>query len=163
MIKISYARSFVLLFLCVIMVFSLPSCITEEEKNNVQRDLSNYGFKFDLPGVTGQILKMEFCNLNAKNEEDSYVNIEVEWSDFYNFNRKKRHEAELYYLGFTQNDQTSYKLIVPSSKEQKNMEVKLNETKLLPSENISVDLFKINRGKYPLREFVIHLFNIPAE
>ena len=91
------------------------------------------------------------------------MNIEVECSDFYNFNRAKRREAESYYLVFTQNDRTYYKLVIPSSEDDTNTEVKLNNTKLNPAEDISVDLFKVNRGEYPIREFIIHLFNIPAE
>ena len=164
MLRTHYFRIFFIL-LCIgivcVLPLSLSSCNTEN--NYVQRDLSNYDFKFEIPGVTGRITKMEFCNLNAQNEDNAYVNIEVEWSDFYNFNRAKRREAESYYLGFTQNDRTYYKLVIPSSEDDTNTEVKLNNTKLNHAEDISVDLFKVNLGEYPIREFIIHLFNIPAE
>ena len=64
---------------------------------------------------------------------------------------------------YSQNDKTYYKLIIPANDSQERLEVTLNETKLLPYEIISVDLFKVNRGEFPQKEFVIHLFNIPAD
>ena len=125
--------------------------------------MSDYDLKFNLPGVTGQILEINYYNYDSVNEEDAFVNLIVEWSEFKNYNRESIREAESYYLGFSQNDKTYYKLIIPANDSQERLEVTLNETKLLPYEIISVDLFKVNRGEFPQKEFVIHLFNIPAD
>lgn len=149
------------IFSCVILLL-LSSCTLTSTPDNVQRNLSNLNLQFDLPGVTGQILGIEFCNLNAKSD-DAYMKIQINWIDFSEYDRKTKREAENYYLGFNQNDRTYYKLVIPSSEDDKNTEVKLNNIKLNPYEDISVDLYKVNRGEYPIREYIIHLFSIPAE
>lgn len=145
------------------LVFMIFTACSQEVENFSIYPLEGEGYTFELPGVKGKVTHIEFCERNAEDSTDKYLNIYVEWYDFDNYDRDKLHEATDYRIAFTQGDETIYKLIIPISVEENDCTdiVRISDCAFEPDEMISVDLYYVDSPNKTDKCFKKHFFMLP--